>query len=194
MFRAVEEFERRVAKYANAPYAVAVDSCTSAILLSCAWVRACHIIDHPVFEIPKYTYCSVPNAIINAGGIVKFDSRLWNGTYQIRPYSIIDGALRFTSNMYLGDLHCLSFGYKKHLPIGRGGMILCPSKESRDWLRLARWNGRCAETMEIKQLGWNCYMLPEWASRGLYLMYYINKVNEDKIETYPDLEALGLYT
>jgi dTDP-4-amino-4,6-dideoxygalactose transaminase len=200
LFKIVEQFEKAVAKYADAPYAVAVDSCSSAIMLSTAFVLQ-DVEWHKGrrFYIPKLTYCSVPNAILNAGGWVEFDDRSWQGVYQIRPHAISDGALRFSSGMYIGGLHCLSFQYKKHIPIGKGGMILCPSKRIRDWLRCARWNGRSLDHITednpygLIQRGWNCYMLPEHAARGLYHLQYIGKFNADREEIYDDLSKLDLY-
>ena len=54
---------------------------------------------------------------------------------------IVDSATRFTKNMYINKtLTCLSFHHRKHLPIGRGGMILTDSKKLM-WLK-ARYDGR----------------------------------------------------
>ena len=77
----------------------------------------------------------MPQSIIHAGGIVKFRDYHWKGVYQLEPYPIWDAAKRFTSNMYIpGALMCLSFHIKKHLKIGKGGMILCDNKEATEWL------------------------------------------------------------
>ena len=51
--------------------------------------------------IPKNTYCSVPSAIINAGSYVNFENLEWEGAYQLKPYSIYDGAVRFRKNMFI---------------------------------------------------------------------------------------------
>jgi dTDP-4-amino-4,6-dideoxygalactose transaminase len=114
-------FEEEVANYTGAPYAVAVDSCTSALQLCCMYYAVCTVI------IPSKTYLSVPLAIMHAGGEVSFDTSKndWKGAYQLEPYPIVDAAKRFTSGMYEPmTAMCLSFHIKKHLKIGKGGMVL----------------------------------------------------------------------
>jgi len=58
-FEIVKEFEKSVAEYTGAPYAVAVNSCTSAIFLSLMWQRVNGHLPKEI-EIPKLTYVSVP--------------------------------------------------------------------------------------------------------------------------------------
>ena len=116
----------------------------------------------------------------------------WEGTYKLKPLCVTDGALRFKKQMYEGGLHCLSFHIKKHLKIGRGGMILTDDIKARDWLRLARFNGRnpvphSADT--FKMIGWNYYMTNSDAARGLWLLSGINE-SEPLVDipvNYPDL-------
>ena len=89
------------------------------------------------------TYLSVPQSIIQAGGKVKFDDLKWKGIYQLKPYPIYDAAKRLTSNMYKeGTLMCLSFGIKKPLKLGKGGMILTDNKHAYRFLKKMRWSGR----------------------------------------------------
>ena len=123
-YKVVTDFENRIADFSGAKYAVAVESCTAAIFLSCFYKRV-----KDVF-IPKRTYPSVPCSIIHAGGRVHFTDQAWSGTYELAPYGIVDGALRFRRDMYKGGLHCLSFHIKKLLPIGRGGMILTDDEQA----------------------------------------------------------------
>ena len=68
---------------------------------------------------------------------------------------------------------CLSFHIKKSLGIGKGGMILTDSKESVDWFKKARYEGRSEKFYKednIKSMGWNMYMTPQEAAHGLSLM------------------------
>ena len=126
--------------------------------------------------IPKRTYFSVPSSIIHAGGKVKFSDVNWKGAYQLRPYLIIDSAVRFIKDMYIPETFCcLSFHYSKHIPIGRGGMILTDNKKAAAWFRLMRNDGRKEipkEKDKVKLLGWNMQMTPEQAARGLSLYYW----------------------
>ena len=102
--------------------------------------------------------------------------------------------------MYEGGLHCLSFHVKKLLPLGRGGMILTDDIEARDWLRRARFDGRNPVPLledNFTMLGWNMYMTPEQASRGIQLFEVIrNKELPDlRVEDqgYPDLSKFPIY-
>jgi dTDP-4-amino-4,6-dideoxygalactose transaminase len=179
-FSIVKMFEEEVANYTNAPYAVAVDSCTNALFLCCKYLKVAEVI------IPQKTYLSVPQSIIHAGGKVKLEQRDWAGIYDLKPYPIYDAALRFTTNMYIpNSLMCLSFHYKKHLPIGKGGMILTDDINAAEWFKRARYEGRAEKGYwedEIKELGWNMYMTPMEAAIGLSLMQNINVSNADLVE------------
>jgi dTDP-4-amino-4,6-dideoxygalactose transaminase len=166
----IRQFERIIAEYCGAPYAVAIESCSAALFLCCLYCKVGEV------TIPKRTYFSVPFSIIHAGGKVKFSNLRWRGAYQLRPYPIIDSAVRFRENMYKSGLfYCLSFQYSKHIPIGRGGMILTDNRKAAEWFRLMRNDGRREIPKEIdnvKLSGWNMYMTPEQAARGLSLFYW----------------------
>src|SRR5215213_4848606 len=118
-FKIVQMFEEELSNYTGAPFAVAVDSCTSALFLCCRYLAVKEVF------IPKKTYLSVPQAIIHAGGKVCYKDLDWSGIYKLDPYPVYDSALRLTSNMFIeNSFMCLSFHYKKRLPIGKGGAIL----------------------------------------------------------------------
>jgi dTDP-4-amino-4,6-dideoxygalactose transaminase len=183
----VDMFEKAVAKYAGASYGVAVDSCTNALFLSMMY---CNIKNKEVI-LPAKTYISVPCSVIHAGGTPIFKKQNWSGLYHLQPFPIVDGALRFTKGMYVKDtLHCLSFHVKKHLKIGRGGMILTDDINAYEWLKLARYNGREGREYmneKFKLVGWNCYMTPEDAARGLRIFKTLPTVNKDIKNEYQDL-------
>ena len=196
-FAIVENFEKSVAQYTGAKYAVALDSCTNAIFLCCKYLNVKKV------TIPACTYLSVPMSIIHSGAKVLFDKRIivnkWKGLYQLKPYPIWDSAKRFTSGMYIkGSFMCLSFHIKKLLPIGKGGMILSDDRKAVNWFKKARYEGRSQKPYhldDIKFLGWNMYMTPEQASRGLALMLnYPNHV-KDQIERpmYKDLTTFKVF-
>ena len=196
-YKAVDAFEKMIAKFAGSKYAVAVESCTSAIFLSLLYRG----ISKSVYAfIPKHTYPSVPNSIIHAGGVVRFDDRKWKGVYEIKPYGVWDGALRFKKGMYKGGLHCLSFHMKKLLPIGRGGMILTNDKKAYKALKRLRFDGRreCPlEDDKFDMLGWNMYMSPTQAIRGIQLFStHDQRSNRDLDNTkqgYKDLSKFKIY-
>jgi dTDP-4-amino-4,6-dideoxygalactose transaminase len=60
--------------------------------------------------------------------------------YQLKPCPIYDAAKRFTGGMYVrGTFTCLSFHIKKHLKLGKGGMILTDDQKSVEWFKKARY-------------------------------------------------------
>ena len=194
-YKIVKMFEEEIADYTGSPYAVSVDSCTNALFLCCKYLKVKEV------EIPSKTYLSVPQSIINSGGEVVFNPSLnnWKGIYQLSPYPIYDAAKRFTSEMYIpGSLMCISFHIKKHLKIGKGGMILTDRKEAVEWLKMARYEGRSERLYhddDISEMGWNMYMTPQEAAHGLALMQNISWDNSDLDENngYRDLREFKLF-
>ena len=186
-YKVVRMFEEEVADYAGAPDAVAVDSGTNALFLCCTYLQVADV------TIPRHTYVSVPQAIHHAGGRVRFETLDWQGMYQLKPYPIFDAAKRFTAGMYIpGTLMCLSFHIRKHLKIGKGGMILTDDPKAADWCRRARYEGRGEERYRVDpdaMVGWNMYMTPVDAARGLMLMQDMPAHNPDLTEDYPDLSG-----
>ena len=176
----VEAFEHKVAKYAGSKYAVATDSCTNSLFLCLKYLNATGKV-----KVPKRTYLSVPQSVIHAGCEVEFTDLEWSGAYQLDPYPIIDGATRFTKDMYIkGSYQCLSFHIRKILPIAKGGMILTDDAKAVDWFKLAEYEGRDRrvphdEMPEPTIVGWNMYMPPEQAARGIELFDRTKENNDD---------------
>lgn len=180
----VDHFEDVVAEYAGSKYAVATDSCTNAIFLCLKYFQTKPPLD-PVrwIDVPKRTYPSIPMAVKHAGYEVNFVDDEWVGTYQLSPFALYDSAVRFTQGMYKDGLQCLSFHIKKHIPIGRGGMVLTDDKNAAKWLRCARYDGRPSpfwkDVKDIQMCGWHMYMTPDQAARGVELFHRLPKVNND---------------
>jgi len=188
----VYTFEKEVAKFSGSKYGVAVASCSDALFLSCVYLRVKQV------TLPNRTYFSVPCSVIHAGGKVRFEKESWKGYYQLKPYPIYDSALRFKKDMYIkGSFYCISFHAKKSLNIGRGGMILCDDLRAVKWFRKARFDGRSDIVMKddkIDMLGWNMYMIPEQAARGLHLLELIKeRPQKDIVNDYPDLSKFKIY-
>lgn len=191
----VQYFEDLLADYTGAKYGVATDSCTNAIFLSLQYLKH----DYTFAEVPEYTYPSIPMMVKHSGLDIKFVDRKWYGCYQLSPLPIYDSAVRFTENMYVGGFSCLSFHYKKYIPIGRGGMILTDDKDAVKWLKQARYAGR--NTMSFKGLqdisvcGWHMYMTPEQAARGIELFYRLPKENDNSAtwKDYPKVSEFSCF-
>jgi len=207
-YGSVHEFEKCIAEYTGAPYVVTVDSCSNAMALCCQYPLL-YVRTLPEIEIPSITYPSVASAIVHAGGRIKFiKDTYWQkkGWYELNPTGIIDSAKYISRNMFneikeeLKHEHvyiCLSFHAKKSVPIGRGGAILTNDRESVDWLRAARFDGRHEKPLQADFLvmpGWNCYMTPEQASRGLVLMQWLPDFNLLDPDPYTDLSQYEFFT
>ena len=192
-FSVVSHFEEVVADFAGSNYAVAVNTGTSALFLSIKYMTQAI---PAVITLPSRTFVSVPMAVAHAGCAIAFEDYAWSGVYQLKPLAIFDGALRFRRGMYEGGLHCLSFHARKLLNIGEGGMILTDDMDAATWLRKARYSGRNPVDFKIEDidmLGWQAYMTPEKAARGLHLMEYIADDLPDQIVEYTDLRKAKVF-
>ena len=75
-------------------------------------------------------------------------------------------------------------------------MILTDDKEAVKFLKMARYEGRNEVDYnqdDVTYLGWNMYMTPEQAARGLYLLQVYPEHAEDLIELYTDLTTFTLF-
>ena len=192
-YQVVKDFEAAICDYTGAPYCVAVNSCTMALLLACKWHKV------ETVAIPRHTYISVPQSIIHAGGKVAFGWNRWLGSYQLEPYPIWDSARRFTSNMYVRtQTHCLSFHASKILGIEQGGAILHDDRHADAFYRRARFDGRteCVAANEDtpSEIGYHCYMSPSVAAQGLLKLYSLPEHNDDlPTDDYPDLSEFDIF-
>jgi dTDP-4-amino-4,6-dideoxygalactose transaminase len=208
-----EQFEAKLCDYTGAPYAVAVDNCSNALFLALKWFDKSMLFEFgrpsqnwkQTVTIPSHTYVSVPCEVIHAGMPLKFEdsTELLTGKYNLKGTNVWDCALHFTTDMYIPKtLMCLSFtGPYKHLKLGKGGAILTDNKEAYEWFKRSRFSGRreCSYLEDdFDMLGWNFYMMPEIAARGLLLMdqFYTEtgkKHNEPITHRYPNLSKFKIY-
>jgi len=175
----VKDFEQSISNYTGSRYVVTVDSCTNAIFLSLKFLKK-SINKDTVVKIPSRTYISVPMQIINAGYKLSFEDYDWVGDYRLKNTPIIDSAQYFNKNMYRPNTFmCLSFQFKKHLPIGRGGAILTDNTEAYNWLIKARHDGRnmyeqYGSIDNVDMIGYHCPLLPNEALKGQELLLNTN--------------------
>ena len=204
VYKVTEEFEEKLAEYTGAKYAVTVDSQSSALFLALMYYG----IKDQEITIPSRTYPSVPCEIIHAGGKVKFkqsNKKTLKGAYPLSPTDVWDSALLFTADMYIPGTHmCVSFtGPYKTFKLSKGGAILTDNLDAYLWFKRARYSGRreCSyHDDNFDMIGWNLYMMPELAARGLLLIsqFYTpdgNKISNKPQELpYPDLSKFKIYT
>lgn len=204
VYDVTNEFEKRLADYTGAPYAVTLDNQSNGLFLALMYEK----VGGTTITIPERTYPSVPCEIIHAGAKVAFDAvegTTLKGAYQLKPSRVWDSALRFTADMYLPNTHmCISFtGPYKHFKLSKGGAILTDDHQAYLWFKRARYSGRreCSyHDDHFDMLGWNFYMMPELATRGLLLMNQFynpdgsKKHNADLELPYPNLSKFSIYT
>lgn len=192
-WKTVAEFERRIAEYFGAPYAVAVDSCTHGVELCLRLLKETYIV------CPNKTYLSVPMLADKLNIDLLWDTKHWSQMYKVSP-RIIDAATTWGKDSYiLTTFMCLSFQYQKHLSLGRGGMILCPDAESAVQLKKMSYDGRLPgipwRDQDIDTMGYHYYMTPETAQLGLdKLQAAIDTPPRIwSYEDYPDLTKMKIW-
>jgi dTDP-4-amino-4,6-dideoxygalactose transaminase len=208
VYKITEDFEKALGDYTGAPFVVTLDNMSNALFLALYYEHNIKSRTESTITIPARTYPSVPCEIIHAGLRVNFEpveGPTIKGAYQLKGSNVWDSALSFTADMYKERTHmCISFtGPYKHFKLSKGGAILTDDEEAYFWFKRARYSGRreCSYHEDnFDMLGWNFYMMPELAARGLLLMnqFYTSrgakKSNPDLELPYPDLSKFEIYT
>jgi dTDP-4-amino-4,6-dideoxygalactose transaminase len=193
---AVTEFEGKIAKFFNAPYSVAVDSCTHGIELCLRYTKETKI------SVPKRTYLSVPFLAekLNIERIWRDED--WEDYYTLNygDKRIIDAAVLWRNNSYIPNTYmCLSFQYQKHLSLGRGGMILLDNEHDAHQLKKMSYDGRLPSIpwreQNIDTIGYHYYMTPETAKLGIEKLETAIKTEPRKWLTndWPDLTQMDIF-
>lgn len=164
-FQVISDFEKEIAKFFGAPYAVAVDCCTHGLELSLRYKQSKKI------SVPKHTYLSVPMLADKLNLELEWKDEKWKDYYYLTD-QIIDAAVLWKPNSYVPNTYMsVSFQFKKHLSLGRGGAILFDDKEAYDVLKKMSYDGRSPDLpwteQNIKTIGYHYYMTPETAELGL---------------------------
>ena len=209
VYQITDDFEKELGRYTGAPYVVTLDNMSNALFLALYYEKnIAKSIKGEKISIPNRTYPSVPCEIIHAGlkvDFVQVSGKTIKGAYQLIGSNVWDSALSFTADMYKPGTHmCVSFtGPYKHFKLSKGGAILTDSHEAYLWFKRARYSGRreCSyHDDNLDMLGWNFYMMPELAARGMLLMNQFynttdgsKKHNEDLELPYPDLSKFKIY-
>lgn len=194
MWNKIEEFEKVIAEFYGAPYAVSTDCCTHAIELSL------RLRNHNNVTCPIHTYISIPMTFEKLGLKWNFVNDNWKDFYEIGGTNIIDGAVYWRKDGYIpGKLICLSFQFRKHLNLGRGGMILCDSSDDYVRLKKMSYDGRLSDIawaeQDIDTIGYHYYMTPETAQLGLEK--FPNCIEKESRcwswQDYPDISKMKVF-
>jgi dTDP-4-amino-4,6-dideoxygalactose transaminase len=193
-FDIIEEFEKEIAKFYGAPYAIAVDCCTHAIELCLRYKQIGH------YTVPKRTYISIPFLAQKLGITFEWRDEEWQDYYYLGGTNIIDAAVLWEENSYIPNTFmCVSFQYRKHLSLGRGGIILTDSKKDAIILKKMSYDGRLPNIpwrdQDIETFGYHYYMTPETAELGLRKMPDAIKEKPKKwaVNDWPDLTEMKVF-
>jgi len=193
-FESVRQFENQVADFFGSPYAVAVDCCTHALELCLRYKNVKH------YTVPKRTYISVPFLANKLK--ISFDWRdeSWQDYYYLGDTNIADAAVLWGKDTYVPNTFmCLSFQYRKHLNLGRGGMILTDNQKASIDLKKMSYDGRIPDIpwreQNINSFGYHYYMTPEIATLGLEKLPSAIKTTPKKwvVTDWPDLSQMDVF-
>jgi len=194
MFDSIKNFENLISNFYGSQYAVSTDCCTHAIEL-CLRLQ-----DIKKTGCPKHTYASIPMTFIKLNLDWQWKDEAWRDFYYLSNTNIIDAAVLWKKNSYIpGTMMCLSFQFKKHLGLGRGGMILLDDKLSYNELIKMSYDGRTRDKpwseQDLTSIGYHYYMTPETADQGIDKF---SKVKELPSKTwdytnYPDLSSMAVF-
>ena len=194
-FDVVQKFEREVADFFGAPYAVAVDCCTHGIELCLRHIAAQRIV------VPTRTYISIPFLAKKLGIELEWKDDNWNDYYYLGGTNVIDAAVLWKKDSYIsGTYMCLSFQFKKHLSLGRGGMILTDNVGSYRKLKKMSYDGRLPNVpwreQDIGSVGYHYYMTPETAQLGLEKLPDAISSTPKKwtVTDWPDLTKMKIFS
>ena len=193
-FELVHEFEKKIAKFYGSPFAVGVDSCTHAIELCIRLIKPKKIL------IPTHTYLSIAFLGEKLGIDWEWKEENWIDYYYIGNTNIIDAAVYWKENSYIPKTFmCLSFQFKKHLNIGKGGMILTDNESAASLLKKMSHDGRdphrAWRVQNVNTFGYHYNMTPEIAKIGLEKFKNAKKKEPKKwhLSDWPDLRKMDIF-
>ena len=189
-FEVIKEFENKISSFFGAPYAVAVDCCTHGVELCLRYKNIKKI------EVPKRTYISIPFLANKLNIDLEWKDEVWTNYYYLTN-DIIDAAVLWRPNSYIPKTFMnVSFQFKKHLALGRGGIILCDTKEDYIALKKMSYDGRHPDIpwreQDIETYGYHYYMT---AQKGLDKLSDAIKTTPKQwiVTDWPDLTQMKVF-
>ena len=195
------ELEQKVSDFFGSPYAVAVDCCTHGIELCLRLLNEGDTKFDYQYTCPKWTYLSVPMTFEKLNLDWNFTDEKWSDKYVIGNTNIYDAAVLWEKNSYIpSTMMCVSFQLKKHLSLGKGGIILLDNAEDADILRQIRYDGRpqleapWAE-QDIQLFGYHYQMTYETAQLGVgkFSEAIYREPKKWTYKDYPDLSTYDIF-
>jgi dTDP-4-amino-4,6-dideoxygalactose transaminase len=186
-FDTLFKFEKALAEYTGAPYAVVTDGCTHALEL-------CFRLDRITYtEFTAFTYLSIPQLMNKLNVSYELKTEYWNsaGEYQFAKTNIWDSARLLKPAMYRSGMkQCLSFGHSKPLELGKAGAILLDSEWQYRELSKMRSDGRdlrIAPWQDQLTFGEGYHYCPTLETCQLGIINLPNVNTEIQKHEYPDL-------
>lgn len=204
------QFEEEFAKYINAPYCVAVSSCTAAMFLT---TQALKKFNKEIDKVLLPSFCFTATAAVFQQSDLDFEfedielSTLlmkktsnisvpmhYGGLFNDQSRVLFeDSAHRIVKNSFNGNITCFSFYAIKNITTGEGGMIALENKEMAQWLRKARLHGISADAWkryeksssgiyEVEFAGWKANMTDFQAAMGLVQLKKLDSMSAKRKE------------
>jgi hypothetical protein len=164
-FEVIKIFEEKIADFFGSRYAIAVDSCTHGVELCLRYTKSTEI------NVPKNTYLSIPFLADKLSIKRNWRYEEWLNYYYLTD-RVIDAAVLWKENSYIPNTFMsVSFQFKKHLSLGRGGIILTDDQNAAKILKKMSYDGRTPDLpwteQDIDIIGYHYYMTPETAQLGI---------------------------
>ena len=121
--------------------------------------------------VPRRTYISIPFLFEKLNIKLKWSDESCEDYYNLTD-EIIDAAVLWKEKVDINNkFMCISFQFRKHLNLGRGGVILLTNYSDYLELKKMTYDGRVPNIpwreQNIKSIGYHYYMTPETAEVGL---------------------------
>lgn len=192
-FNIITTFEKEVANFFGAPFAIAVDSCTHGVELALRYTKATHI------KVPHRTYLSIPFLANKLNIGLTWKDEDWVDCYYLTD-NVIDAAVLWKKDSYIPNTFMgVSFQYQKHLSLGRGGILLTDNEEAAIKLKKMSYDGRQPDSpwrdQDIDTIGYHYYMTPETAQLGLDKLPAAiqSKPRQWVVSDWPDLTQMTIF-
>jgi len=192
-FDLITQFENEIKNFFGAPYAIAVDSCTHGVELCLRYEK------NEKICVPKHTYLSIPFLAKKLNIMLEWKDENWTDYYYLTK-KVIDAAVLWKKNSYIPNTYMnISFQYKKHLSLGRGGIILTDNLEAANQLKKMSYDGREHNIpwrdQNISTVGYHYYMTPETAKLGLEKLPKAIETPPVQwtIQDWPDLTQMDIF-
>lgn len=193
-FDVIKKFENEIASFFGSPYAVATDCCTHAIELCLRYDQIKKI------SVPRRTYISVPFLAKKLNLELHWREEDWEDYYFLGDNRVVDAAVLWKKDSYIKNTFmCVSFQFRKHLSLGRGGIILTDDASAAKELKKMSYDGRLPDIpwreQNIETFGYHYYMTPETAKIGLekFKKAKIAKPKQWTINDWPDVSKMKVF-